>query len=389
MELTWRVMDRSDDPSGRIVVGHMIYAFTFGGEERELLNIIRYGDKERFLHVVVSFTEVGAFGEEARRLGFRVLSLKKTMGNDFSLPFRIAKLIRMYGVRVIHARGWATLVETALASRLARVRGSIYAFHGRTYDDLRGQSIKRQMIQSFFVRAYDRIVTLNPLMKRELSRECRLSEDKIDVIANGIELDRFSPSSNRSVLREAHRIPLDRFVIGNVGRLDPVKDHETLLRAVDGLKQCGRKPYLLIVGEGQSRAALESAIASLGLTEDVRLYGFSKRIPELLNCMDVYVQSSLYEGSSHTLVEAMACGLPVVATDVGGTADLFDEGREGFRFKPRDENALQELIAKIQDDPQLRRTMGYHARDRALKFFSVETMVKRYEQIYHELATLR
>lgn len=379
----------SGDPSDRIVVGHMIYAFTVGGEERELLNIIRYGNKERFLHVIVSFTEVGAFGEEAQRLGFRVLSLNKKMGNDFSLPFRIAKLISTYGVRVIHARGWATLVEAALASRLARVRGSIYAFHGRTYDDLQGRSIKRQMIQSFFVRAYDRIVTLNSLMKREFSRECRLSEDKIDVIANGIELDRFSPSSNRSALREAHGIPLDRFVIGNVGRLDPVKNHETLLRAVYGLKQRGRRPYLVIVGEGQSRAALESLIASLDLADDVRLSGFSKRIPELLNCMDLYVQSSLYEGSSHTLVEAMACGLPVVATDVGGTADLFEDGREGFRFKPRDENALLELIAKIQDDPQLRRTMGYHARDRALKLFSVEMMVKRYEQIYHELATLR
>jgi glycosyltransferase involved in cell wall biosynthesis len=295
----------------------------------------------------------------------------------------------MYGIHVLHARGWATLVEAALASKLARVRGSLYAFHGRTYDELQRRNIKRQIIQSLFVRSYDRVVTLNSLMKKEFSRECRLREDKIDVIANGIELDRFSPSSNRSALRKAHGIPLDRFVIGNVGRLDPVKNQETLLRAVYGLRQRGRRPYLIIVGEGQSRGALENLTDGLGLREDVCLYGFSDRVPELLNCMDLYVQSSLYEGSSHTLVEAMACGVPVVATDVGGTADLFEDGREGFRVNPWDENALLELIAKIQDDPQLRRTLGLQARDRACKLFSVEMMVSRYEQLYHELATLR
>jgi glycosyltransferase involved in cell wall biosynthesis len=226
-------------------------------------------------------------------------------------------------------------------------------------------------------------------MKSEFSRECRLNEDKIDVIANGIELDRFCPLGNRSVLRTAHGIPRDRFVIGNIGRLDPVKNHESLIRAVYGLKQRGRRPYLLIVGEGQSRAALENLTERLDLKEDVCLYGFSDRVPELLNCMDLYVQSSLYEGSSHTLVEAMACGLPVLATDVGGTADLFEEGREGFRFKPREENVLLELIARIQDNPQLRKTMGLQARDRARKLFSVEMMVQRYEHLYHELATPR
>lgn len=379
----------SRNPSDRIVVGHMIYAFTVGGEERELLNIIRYGNKDQYDHVIVCFTKVGAFGEEAQRLGLRVLTLNKKPGNDFSLPLRIAKIIRMYGIHILHARGWATLVEAALASKLARVRGSLYAFHGRTYDELQRRNIKRQIIQSLFVRSYDRVVTLNSLMKKEFSRECRLREDKIDVIANGIELDKFSPSSNRSALRKAHGIPLDRFVIGNVGRLDPVKNQETLLRAVYGLRQRGRRPYLIIVGEGQSRGALENLTDRLGLREDVCLYGFSDRVPELLNCMDLYVQSSLYEGSSHTLVEAMACGVPVVATDVGGTADLFEDGREGFRVNPRDENALLELIAKIQDDPKLRRTLGLQARDRACKLFSVEIMVSRYEQLYHELATRR
>lgn len=382
-------MGGSRDTLDRIVVGHMIYAFTVGGEERELLNILRYGDRERFLHVIVSFTEVGVFGEEAQRLGFKVFSLNKKMGNDCSLPFRLAKIIRMYGVRVVHARGWATLVETALALRLARCRGSIYAFHGRTYDELQRTSVKRQVIQSLFVRTYDRIVTLNSLMKREFSRECCLSEDKIDVIANGIELDRFRPLPNRSALRKAHGIPPDRFVIGNVGRLDPVKNHESLLRVVCGLKRSGRRPYLLIVGEGQSKAALERLATELNLSEDVCLYGFSKHVPELLNCMDLYVQSSLYEGSSHTLVEAMACGLPIVATDVGGTADLFEEGREGYRFKPGDENTLLQLIAKLQDDSRLREIMGLRACDRARKLFSVTMMVQRYERLYHKLATLR
>ena len=365
-----------------LVIGHTIYSFKEGGMERGLLNIVNYGRHDRFRHVIICLTEAGEFARQLRSPSCQVIELRKKPGNDLRLASRIAQTVRECGVTVLHARGWPTLIETAFAACLAGIDATIYGFHGKTVGDLAGLGAVRRLAQAIALRRYHRVVTLNQRMRVDLSAEGYLSEERIHVIANGVDLKTFSPSARKIDIRMHFGLPPTRFIIGNIARLDPVKNHEVILRALSRFKIRAERPYFLLVGEGEYRPVLERVIRQLDLEEDVRLMGYSNRIADLLNCMDVYVQSSLYEGFSNTILEAMACGLPIVATDVGGTADLFSDDQEGHFFHEKDDRTLTLVLGTLQAETNKREVMGMAARNRACELFSIERMVRSYEAMY-------
>jgi sugar transferase (PEP-CTERM/EpsH1 system associated) len=371
---------------GRLVIGHTIYAFRDGGIERGLLNLINHGDQNFFRHVIVCLTEAGEFAELLRAPDCEIVELRKRQGNDWCLPWRIAQVARRQRLDVLHARGWPTMVETAVGARLARVRATVYSFHGKTFEDLQGISRRRRWVQKAVIRAYQRVFTLNRCMGAELAAECSLGENLIEIIANGVDADKFCPRTDKDELRRLFDLPADRIILGNVARLDPVKNHKVVLRALARVADRDLRPYFLLVGEGHHRTALEPLVQQLGLAADVRFFGYSDRIPELLNCLDVYVQSSFYEGFSNTVLEAMACGLPVLATDVGGTKDVLSEGMAGVFFQPQDDEELTTLIVRLSKDDRLRRTLGELGRRRVLDNFTVQTMARNYENVYWQLA---
>ena len=379
-------MSANSSISSPITVGHTIYAFKGGGMERGLLNIVNHGDSARFRHVILCLTEAGAFFDLLCSPSCKVVELHKKPGNDLRLPGRIAAAARQHELHVLHARGWPTLVETVLAARLAGVRATIYGFHGKTIEDVRGLSFRRRWMQKLFIRCYQHLVTLNSSMRAEFASECKLSEDQIQVIANGVDVDTFCPRQDKKSLRAAFKLPSDRFIIGNVARLDPVKNHEVILQALRYLRGHRCRPFFLLIGEGAHRAELEREIERLQVVNDVCLFGYSDHIPELLNCMDVYVQSSLYEGFSNTILEAMACGLPVIASAVGGTQDVVADGQEGLLFQSGDEQGLALAIARLYDDSGLRHSLSLQARYRAVQNFSVRYMTQTYEMMYWQLA---
>ena len=372
-----------------IVVGHVVYAFKNGGIERGILNIINYGDQKRFRHIVFCLTEVGQFLNQLQSLNCRVIELHKRPGNDLRLPLRIATQAREHGVSVLHARGWPAMVETIMAARLAKVRHTIYGFHGKGIPELQGLALRRRVAQKVVIRAYNRVVTLNHRMQADLATECGISANRIQIISNGVDIDKFRPIPDRRALRAKFNLPSDSFIIGNVARLDPVKNHEVILKAMCAAVGQGRKALLLIVGDGPQYRLLEQRIEELGLDGNVRLFGYSDCIADLLNCMDVYVQSSFYEGFSNTVLEAMACGVPILATNVGGTSDILNDGQEGYFFLPSDHEHLLSLIMRLAGDRNLRNALGSMGRHRAITKFPVQTMVRSYENLYSELTAQR
>jgi glycosyltransferase involved in cell wall biosynthesis len=297
----------------------------------------------------------------------------------------IARITRKYDIDILHARGWPTFVETAGGAFLSGRAKTVYGFHGKTFEDISGVTLRRRCAQRAIIKLYDRVVTLTPRMRDEVASDCGLSVESIRVVPNGVDVNRFAPQKHKSTLRSAFGIPLDRFVIGNVGRLDPVKNQKTILRSLRQLRRDGIAPYFILVGEGVERSELENQVKTLGLDQDVRFVGYSDQVQDLMNCMDVYVQPSYYEGFSNTILEAMACGVPVLTTDVGGTRDVIESGREGFFFEPEDHGRLASLIARLQNDRALLDEMGKDARSRTIKNFSVESTVALYENLYIEL----
>src|SRR5205823_2275690 len=285
------------------------------------------------------------------------VELRKRSGNDVMLPFRIAAWTRRLHVDILHARGSPTLVETAVAGYAARVPRTVYGFHGKTVAELGRKSARRRLAEMTVPRLYDAIVTLTDSMKADLTRTCRLDAARVRVIPNGVDGEVFRPIDRRAALPAESGPPRDVLILGTVGRLDPVKSHGVIIRALARLRACGTDAFLLLIGEGPERPRLEREIRESGLAGQVRLFGHTDRVRDVLNCLDIYVQASLYEGFSNTVLEAMACGLPVVATRTGGTVDLLRDGHEGYLFEPDDDPALTALLLELRHRDR-RREMG-------------------------------
>ena len=373
--------------TGEICVGHTIWSLGDGGMERGLLNIVNRADQAEFSHVILCLGEAGPLANRVRSPNCRVVELKKTFGNDPRLPLRIAAWARHFRLDILHARGWPTLVETALAARVARVRRTVYGFHGKTMEELKGKSLRRRLVEMVFMRLYSRIVTLTDSMKADIADACHLDPARVLVIPNGVDIEVFRPHRDRRRLRAEFGLPVNGLIVGNVARLDPVKNHTILFRALSRLRCIGMEVFLLLIGDGPERARLEREIREAGLTPWVHLLGQTDRVSDLLNCMDIYVQPSFYEGFSNTVLEAMACGLPVVAARTGGTVDLLRAGENGYLFDPRDDEGLSMLLLALKDKAR-RQTMGMHARKQAIERFRLTTMTQGYEQMYRDLVSL-
>jgi len=371
--------------SPAITIGHTIYAFKEGGMERGLLNIVNYGQQDRFRHIIICLTEAGSFARLVQSTSCRVVELHKRPGHDWRLIRSIADVAREFRIDILHARGWPTLVETAVAARLAKVKATLYGFHGKTHSDLSRRHHLRRLIQSIMLRMYGGVLTLNSRMQADLAAEAWLPPHAIRVIANGVDVRKFQPSCDVLSLRRLYDLPVDRFIVGNVARLDEVKNHAIVLDAMAEFNEDEGRPYFVIVGDGEYRAVLEEKIVRLGLQQDVKMLGYMDSAQDVLNCLDVYVQSSHYEGFSNTILEAMACGLPVVATDVGGTRDVLFEGEEGLYFSPTQAGQLANLLRRLWLKPAERKRLGLAGRRRAIESFSVERMVEAYEALYASL----
>jgi glycosyltransferase involved in cell wall biosynthesis len=199
-------------------------------------------------------------------------------------------------------------------------------------------------------------------------------------VYNGIDTETYAPGSAMA-LRKALDLPAGAPVVGTVGRLDPIKDHRTLLEAFDAVRRRRPRARLLVVGDGAERRLLESAAG-----EGVRFLGTRPDVPELLRVMDVFVLPSINEGISNTLLEAMASGLPVIATRAGGNPELVDHQRTGLLTPVGDARALAEAIGRYLSDGELRAAHGREARKEAVQRFGGEGMVKAYERVYRRVA---
>ena len=370
------VQPQSESPK----VLQVVLSLNPGGTERLVLELVRRLRAELSM-AVCCLDEEGAWGESLRDESVEVTALGRREGFHPKLGRAIACAARRHGARVVHCHHYSPFVYAAIARLWAPTLRIIFTEHGRLSDA--GPSPKRRVANHVLHHAPREVVTVSSDLKRHLVAE-GFPSDRVNVIYNGIDVGTLPAPDARLRVRSALGIPPDAFVVGTVARLDPVKDLGTLIRAA-AKSSAARPLQLLIVGDGAERQRLEASAREAGAGRIVRFLGHRDDARDLLAGCDVYANSSISEGISLTILEAMAAGLPVVATRVGGTPEIVD-GATGRLVPSRDADAIARTLDALAADEALRLALGREARTRVEQRFTLERMVREYRDAYYAVA---
>ena len=370
------------------LIAHIIHHLGIGGLENGLVNLINSIPGNRYRHAVICLAGYSDFADRIARDDVRIFDLAKRPGKDIGCYYRLFKLIRQLQPRIVHTRNFGTL-DSQFVAAMAGVDYRIHGEHGWDVGDLHGTLEKTVFLRRMSRAVVHRYTAVSKHMADWLQNEIRIPAVKVTQIYNGIDADKFRPSyENELVPGSGGGDHSDTVVIGTVGRLDPIKDHLTLLRAFDSLvnrsPSRSRKLQLVIVGAGEMQQKLDQFVSERQLDACITFAGASDDVASLLRRFDIFVLPSLNEGISNTILEAMATGLPVLASSAGGNPELVQEGITGSLFAPGDAKRLADLISTYVDSPDLRRAQGSAGRVRAIEDFGMDAMVDRYLYLYDQ-----
>ncbi|MEW6021278.1 MAG: TIGR03088 family PEP-CTERM/XrtA system glycosyltransferase [Pseudomonadota bacterium] len=372
-------------PADVPLVVHLIYRLDFGGLETLLVDCINHMPPERYRHAVVCLTGYTAFADKITRPGVELYALDKAPGLGLGIHVKLFKLLRRLRPSVLHTYNFAC-AEYAAPAWLAGVPVRVHAEHGRDASDPQGLNRKHNFLRRALVPFIDRYVPVSHDLARWLTNVVGIPSKKSELIMNGVDTVRFAPNLPAAVTPWAGQ---DVFVIGTVGRLQDVKDQASLIAAFALL--VGKEPEqrarlrLAVVGDGPLRDKLARQAQSLGVADLVWFPGARNDIPELMRSFDLFALSSIAEGTPVTLLEAMACGLPVVATAVGGIPEVVQDGVNGALVPASDPPALAAALGLYATDPERVAAHGAAARTNIERHYSVAAMVGAYTALYDRL----
>ena len=373
------------------LIVHLTYVLDYGGIETLMVDMINRMPADRYRHAIICLTKYTDFIDRITRPGVEVIALHKPPGLGLGIHARLFKLLRKMNPAVLHTYNFTT-VEYAATALLAGVPVRIHAEHGRDASDPQGLNPKHNLLRRLLSPIVDCFVPVSLDLQRWLRTVVRIPDDKNLLINNGVDTARYAPAA-QAPLPEGCPDWQDCFVIGTVGRIQDVKDHATLVAAFAALRE--RLPSqrdrlrLAIIGEGPLRPALAEQIERAGMKDAVWLPGARNDIAAVMRHFDVFALSSIAEGTPVTLLEAMACGIPVVSTGVGGIPDLVPDRVAGLLVPARDPGALAGALAEYAADPSLAQRHGAAARQRIEQRYSIDAMVAAYTDLYDRLTAAK
>jgi glycosyltransferase involved in cell wall biosynthesis len=358
-------------------IAHVLSSFGLGGQERMAVDLARAqrASGHEVMAVSLAPPPEGPLAETFLEAGVKALTVAKRSGFDFTLPFRLGQLFSREGVDVVHTHNPQPLIYGAPAGKLAGA-ALIHTKHGRNPDTLRRRLIRRAAAE--LVDAYVAVSPSTAAVARE-NRDC--DGARLHVIANGVDVTAFTLGAGvRCAVRGELGIPRNAWVVGTIGRLAPEKDQAALVRAMAPLLD--EKHRLVIVGDGAERVALSELVRSLERGRYVHLTGMRSDPARLLASFDVFALSSCTEGLPLVLLEAMAAGLPVVSTDVGGIGDVIEHERTGFLVPRTSMTRFADELLRLYRNPDLARKVGMSARLAVKNAYSRERMASDYAALY-------
>jgi sugar transferase (PEP-CTERM/EpsH1 system associated) len=366
------------------LVVHLTYALDFGGLETLLVDCINRMPAERYRHAVVCLTRYTEFADKITRPGVELYALGKPPGLGLSTHLKFFALMRRLRPAIVHTYNLSAL-EYAFTAALAGVPVRVHAEHGRDASDPEGTNRKHNFLRRRVAPFVDRFVPVSDDLNRWLDKVVGIPAAKTQFIKNGVDTDKFALPAAAGPSPWSH----EDFVIGTVARVQDIKNHRALVEAFVRLREMmpaqRDRLKLSIVGDGPLLPSLRAQVAAAGLEDAVWLPGARTDIPAVLQSFSLFALPSLAEGTPVSLLEAMASGLPVVASRVGGIPEVVTEGEHGALVPAGDVGALAAALARYSSDPALARTHGAAGRIRVEQRFSMRAMLTAYTGLYDAL----
>jgi len=365
--------------SKRKRIVHITFNMEIGGAEQVIYNLIEHTDPSKYEVSIICLEQpVGAFGKQLQKKGYEVTAFSRNPGVDFSLIKNIRDHIRLRNIDVLHCHQYTPYFYGIMGAAFTRCR-VIFTEHGRFYPDIR--KVKRVLINPILSLFTDGITAISAATRDALIRFENFPKDKIKVVYNGIDDARYLLPQDPNI-KDSLGISEKAYILGTVARLDPIKNQKMMIKALNIVRQKYPETFLIIVGDGPERKNLEQFTEELGLSSHVIFTGFREDTHLFYKIMNIFLLTSFSEGTAMTLLEAMATGLPCIATAVGGNPEIVKEGETGFLIPSDDENILAEKIIALLADENMIERMGKSGRRRFEENFTVEKMVCSYQSMY-------
>lgn len=356
---------------------HIIDSLEFGGAEKVLVDLANnMADSHEI--AICCVRKLGELASEVDKK-IKVFCLNKGRGNDYRLPFQLARLIRAERFDVVHTHHWGIFLEGALAGFLSRAPVLVHTVHGSyiVYPHGLASRLKvaiRHVLERLLARRFTRIVAVSDSIQAYIERDIGIPARHMITIHNGIR--------SESVLSAGENRKGGEVVFVTVGRLAAVKNQNMMIRAFAGLLAYHADAALWIIGDGPERKNLAALVDQLALNGKVQFLGYRTDVDKILGDSDIFLMSSRYEGISIAILEAMRAKLPVVATRVGGVPETVIDGDTGLLVESDDVNAMVAAMRKLVASRELRRAMGLSGNRLLDREFSIRTMVENYQRLY-------
>ena len=365
--------------ASRCRILHITFNMGIGGTEQVIRQLVLKSPRERFEnHIVCIDSKIGEIGQQVSAAGAIIHPLQRQSGLDLNLIRSIGRIIKQNKIDVVHCHQYTPWFYGLLGALGTGVR-VVFTEHGRFHPDR--YRYKAALVNPLLALLTDNVVAISSATREALARYAFVPKSKIQVIYNGIQP--LSVSSDEALaVRQELGILHGAFVVGTVARLDPIKNQKMMLRAFRVFRQQCEDAWLLIVGDGPDRGALEEYAEELGIKDRTCFTGFIREPACYLAAMDVFLLSSHSEGTSMTLLESMSLGLPAVATRVGGNQEIIEDGVTGFLTAPDNTEEFADAITALYKDKDRSHLFGNAALKRFNERFHVETMLDSYVALY-------
>jgi len=365
---------------------HIIHRLAVGGLENGLVNLINAMPPARYRHAIVCLTDYTGFRERIRDKQIPIIALYKKEGHDLGVYVRLWRVLRHLRPAIVHTRNLSGLEYLVLAA-MTRIPGRIHGEHGRDIYDLDGTNTKYILLRRATKPFVQHYIAVSVDLAEWLVHTVGADRRRVTQISNGVDIQRFAPRVGpRPPLGPEGFASQDTLVVGTVGRMHEVKDQLTLVRAflhiLATVPQAHVWLRLVIIGDGPLREEARQLLQAARAESLAWLPGERQDSPDIMRALDVFALPSLREGLSNTILEAMASGLPVVATCVGGNPELVEEGHTGQLVPPADPVAMAAALSVYSRDRGLAVRHGLAGRQRVKSHFSMVAMVNSYLAVY-------